>query len=108
MFAADELVVRGIEAAPAGAGDVDLGPGVSGAMLAFGHLDITGDKSRAESPIPRCFHHEHREVAAGPAAARECLVRRLNAKRVTRIILERPVNLTVEIVQEIERVDELT
>ena len=37
MFTADEFVIRRIEAAPSGAGDVDLRPGVSGAMLAFGH-----------------------------------------------------------------------
>jgi hypothetical protein len=49
MFAANGFVVCGSEAAPPGAGDVDLRSGVSGAMLTLSHLDITGDKSRAES-----------------------------------------------------------
>jgi hypothetical protein len=56
-------------------------------MLTLSHLDITRDKSRPESPIPGGLHHEHREVAAGSAAALECLVGQLNSKRVAGIIL---------------------
>ena len=88
MFAANEFVVGGIEATPPGAGDVDLRPGVSGAMLTLSHLDITGDKSRAESPLAGSLHHKHREVAARAAAARKRLVRQLNPKRVTGIIFK--------------------
>ena len=86
MFAANELIVCGIEAAPPGTGDVDLRPGVRGAMLTLSHLDITGDKPRAKSPISGSLHHKHREVAARAAAARKRLVRQLNTKRVTGII----------------------
>jgi hypothetical protein len=57
-------------------------------MLTFGHLDITGDKPRAESPISGSLHHKHREVAARPAAARKRLVRQLNPKRVTGMIFK--------------------
>ena len=49
MFAANELVVCGIEAAPPGTGDVDLRLGVSGAMLTLSHLNITVT-NRAPNP----------------------------------------------------------
>ena len=46
VLAADPLVVGRIEALPAGARHVDLGPGMGRAMLAFTHLDVAGDKAR--------------------------------------------------------------
>src|SRR4029077_15346891 len=51
MLAAGTLVVGGVEAVPARAGDVDFGPGMRGAMLALAHLDVAGDEARAEAPI---------------------------------------------------------
>jgi len=73
MLEANEFVVSGIEAAPARAGKVDLGPGVGGAVLAFPHLDVARDKSRAKAQMPGSLHHEHRVVAAGSGAPRERL-----------------------------------
>ncbi len=49
MLGARDLVVRRIEAAPSRAGDVDFGPRVRRAVLAFLHLDVAGDEARAES-----------------------------------------------------------
>src|SRR6478735_12398595 len=70
MLAAGTLVVGGIEAVPARAGNVDFGPGMRGAMLALAHLDVAGDEARTEPPIPRGLHHQHREVTARSAAER--------------------------------------
>jgi hypothetical protein len=77
-------------------------------MLTLGHLDVSGDKPRPESPISSGLHHKDREVAARPAAAHECLVGQLNALRVTGIILKRSIDVGVQIVQEIKSVDKLS
>jgi len=53
MLGADAFVVRGIKAAPALAGDIDLSPGVGGAVLAFTHLDVAGDKSGPKTDVAR-------------------------------------------------------
>ena len=43
-----EFVIRGIEAEPACAGEVNLRPSMRGTVLAFAHLYVAGDKSRTE------------------------------------------------------------
>ena len=73
MLVAGGFVVRGIEPAPAHAGDVDLRPGVGGAVLAFAHSDVAGNKSRPKTPMAGGLHHEHREVAAGSGTQKERL-----------------------------------
>ena len=68
MFAADKLVVCRIEAAPSGARKVYLRPGMGRAVLSVSKLDISSDKSRAQSPVPCGLHHKDCEVATRPAA----------------------------------------
>ena len=85
MFAANELVVCGIEAAPPAAGDVDLRPGVRGAMLTLSHLTVT---NRAPNPRYRAASIINTAKSRHAAAARKRLVRQLNPKRVTGIIFK--------------------
>src|SRR5262245_5972197 len=68
MLAANDLVVGRIKSVPARAGNVDFRPSMRGAVLTFAHLDVASDESRPEPPMPRAFHHEHREVAARSTA----------------------------------------
>ncbi len=75
MLGANRFIVRGIEADPALAGDIDFGPRMRGAVLAFTHLNIASDKSRPKSPMPRRLHHEDRIVPAGSCPQKECLAR---------------------------------
>src|SRR5580700_7685019 len=56
VLVAGNLVVGRVETTPACAWDVDLSPGVGGAVLTFRHLNIPAHKSRPESPVPCCFH----------------------------------------------------
>src|ERR1700733_13955099 len=107
MFAASEFIVGGIVAAPPGTGNIDLGPGVSCAMLTLGHLDVSGDKSSAETPIAGGLHHQHREVTARSTTEPERVVGQLNPERVAGIILERPIDVRVEIIQQVKSVDDL-
>lgn len=74
MFAAGEFVVCGIVAAPPGTGNIYLCPGVSCAMLTLGHLDVPGDKSCAETPVPGGLHHKDGKVTARSAAEPKCVV----------------------------------
>ncbi len=58
-------------------------------------------------PVPSGLHHQHCEITAGSAAEPERVVRQLNPERLAGVVLERPVDVRVEIVQQIERVDDL-
>src|ERR1700722_16556214 len=107
MFAANEFIVGGIVAAPPSTGNIDLGPGVGCAMLTLGHLDVSGDKPRTETPIAGGLHHQHREVTARSATEPERVVGQLNPERVAGIILERPIDVCVEIIEQIKSVDDL-
>src|SRR5262247_3956727 len=53
MLTANDLVVGRIKSVPARAGNVDFGPSMRGAVLTFAHLDVAGDESRPEPPMPR-------------------------------------------------------
>src|SRR6516164_9755995 len=79
MLAANDLVVSRIKSVPARAGNVDFRPSMRGTVLAFAHLDVASDESRPEPPMPRAFHHEHREVAARSTTERQRLVRQLDS-----------------------------
>src|SRR5262245_63110935 len=79
MLTASDLVVGWIKSVPARAGNVDFRPSMRGAVLTFAHLDVAGDESRPESPMPRVLHHEHGEVAARSTAECQRLVRQLDS-----------------------------
>ncbi len=107
MLEAGAFVVRGIEAAPALAGHVDLRPGVRGAVLAFTHSDVAGDKSRSETPMSRGFHHEDRVVAAGSGAQSERPAGELDAGFLAANVLEGFIDMRVQLVQEFGGVNQL-
>src|SRR5215831_16075089 len=79
MLAANDLVVGWIKSVPARAGNVDFRPSMRGAVLTFAHLDVASDESRPKPPMPRAFHHEHREIAARSTAERQRLVWQLDS-----------------------------
>src|SRR5271169_2824559 len=108
MLATGDLVVCRIEAVPACAGDVDLGPSVSCTVLSFSHLDISGDESRREPPMPNGFHHEHCEVAARSTAMHQCLVRQLDSGLFAVGILKGFIDVSVQFAQEIKSADNLS
>src|SRR5262245_60104089 len=107
VLGAGALVVGRIEAVPARPGEIHLRPGVGGAVLSLAHLDVPGDEARAEAPVARGFHHEHRVVPAGSTAELERLVRQLHAGVVARNVTERLVDVRVQRVQQVEGVDDL-
>src|SRR5262245_43986402 len=49
MLETGEFVVSRIETSPARSGNIDLGPGMGSAMLAFAHYDIARDQSRPKT-----------------------------------------------------------
>lgn len=102
-----EFVVGGVEAVPACAGEVDFGPGVGGAVLAGGHLDVAGDEAGAEAPVAGGFHHEDGIVAAGAGAEGEGFVGELDAGVVALGVFEGFVDVGVEVGKEVEGVDDL-
>src|SRR6516165_2244860 len=59
MLEPGEFVVRRIETSPTRSGNIDLGPGMGGAVLAFAHYDIARDKSCRKTQMPGSLHHEH-------------------------------------------------
>jgi hypothetical protein len=90
-FAGEQARGR-IEADPAGAGDVDLGPGmqvgevVVGAGGAVERLDVgfqldqvTGGEARGEAEVAQCLHQQPGRVAAGTALEFQGFLRRLHA-----------------------------
>src|SRR5262249_46664046 len=79
MLAANDLVVGRFKSVPARAGNGDFRPSMGGAVLTFAHLDVASDESRPEPPMPRAFHHEHREVAARSTTEHQRLVRQLDS-----------------------------
>jgi hypothetical protein len=108
MLGADGFVVGGIKAEPAPAGDIDFGPGVGGAVLAFTHLDIASDKSCPKTPMARGFHHEHRIVSAGPGTQKERPARKLDAGLLAANVFEGFVDMRIQVVQEFRSLNELT
>src|SRR5271157_296610 len=106
MLGAGEFVVRGIVAPPARAGNVDLGPGVGGTVLARAHLDVAGDKSRSKTPMPGSLHHEHGIVAARSGAQSERLAGKLDSGIMAGVVSESFVDAGVQLVQELGGVDE--
>src|SRR5262245_49061560 len=79
MLAANELVVGRIKSVPARAGNVDFRPSIRGTVLTFSHLDLAIDEPVPNPPMPRAFHHEHREVAARSTTEHQRLVRQLDS-----------------------------
>src|SRR5215470_7705847 len=79
MLAATDLVVGRIKSVPARGGNVDFRPSMRGAVLTFAHLDVASDESCPKPPMPRAFHHEHREVAARSTTEHQRLVRQLDS-----------------------------
>ena len=53
---AREAIVRGIEATPACAGNIDFRPGVRCAVLALVHLNVARDEACPKPPLPRSLH----------------------------------------------------
>ena len=88
MLATNDFVVGRIKAVPTRARNVDFRPSMRGTVLTFAHLDVASDESRPEPPMPRAFHHEHREVAARSTAERQRLVRQLDSRLLASGILE--------------------
>src|SRR5258708_23474051 len=107
MLGAGEFVIRGIEAAPARAGDVNLRPSVGGTVLTFAHLYVAGDKSRTKPPMPGSLHHQHRVVPAGSSTQGERLAGELDTGILAAGGFEGFVNARVQLVQEVERINEL-
>src|SRR5271166_5918790 len=107
MLGANEFVVRGIEASPARARNVDLRPGVGRTVLALAHLDVASDKSRRKTPMPGSLHHEHGIVAARSTAQCERLAGELNTRVIAGVVSESFVDARIQLVQEVGGVDEL-
>src|SRR5271157_1806571 len=107
MLGADGLVVSGIKAEPTPAGDIDFGPGVGGAVLAFTHLDIASDKSCPKTPMARGFHHEHRIISTGPGTQKERLAGKLDPGLLAANVFEGFVDLRIQLVQEFGSPNEL-
>src|SRR5262249_6032954 len=104
---ASDLVGR-IKSVPARAGNVDFRPSMRGAVLTFAHLDVAGDESRPEPPMPRALHHEHREVAARSSTEHQRLVRQLDSGFLAPGIFERLMDVSIELVQKIEGANDLS
>ena len=79
MVVADHLPGRGVEAFPAGAGQVDFRPGVGCALAPRkrGRIEIAADKTRRQSQAMAGFDEQSRKVAAGTGTlgqgSRRCL-----------------------------------
>src|SRR5262245_61708975 len=108
MLAANDLVIGRIKSVPARARNVDFRPSMRGAVLTFAHLDVAGDESRPEPPMPRALHHEHREVAARSTAECQRLVRQLDSGLLAPGIFERLMDVSIELVQKIEGANDLS
>src|SRR5262249_49672326 len=89
-------------------GNVDFRPSMRGAVLTFAHLDVAGDESRPEPPMPRALHHEHREVAARSSTEHQRLVRQLDSGFLAPGIFERLMDVSIELVQKIEGANDLS
>src|SRR5262245_1364238 len=107
MLVAGALVVGRIEAMPARPWNIDLGPRMGSAMLTLRHLDVSGDEPCGKTPMPGGFHHENREVAARTAAERERVAGQLNSRLGAVGILERPKDMRVQLLEELERANDL-
>jgi hypothetical protein len=107
MLGADRFVVGRVIAKPPPAGNINFGPGVGGAVLAFTHLDIPSDKSGPKPPVARRFHHEHRKIPARPGAQKERPARKLDSGLLAANIFERLINMRIQLAQEFRSPDEL-
>ena len=88
---------RRIEVDPAGAGNVDLDPGMGVAadctvVDVIGKMQISGHKPRGDSKRAQRCNHEHREVATTPAREGEGPDRVLDSLLVPRHVLEGPLD----------------
>src|ERR1700719_5217283 len=95
---ADEILIshhaaRRIEVDPAGAGHVDLHPGVHVAadeivVIIVGQMHISRDEPRRKSTGAQRSDHQDREIATAPAAEFKRPYRILNALLMPRDVLE--------------------
>src|SRR5262249_7781949 len=83
-------------------------PSMRGTVLTFAHLDVASDESCPEPPMPRAFHHEHREAAARSTTEHQRLVRQLDSGLLAPGIFERLMDVSIEAVQKVESADDLS
>ena len=89
---------RGIEVDPAGAGDVDLDPGMGVAprdavvVVVIVKMQISGNEPRGDSKRAQRRDHERRKVATAPAGELQGPDRVLNSLLMSRHMLEGPVD----------------
>ena len=98
-----------IEVDPAGAGNVDLDPGVSVAVgnifvVVIGQMHVSGHEARSNSARAQYRDHEHSKVATTPAAEIEGADRILNSLLVSRYVLEGPPDGPCHVDQQFVRV----
>ncbi len=116
MALAAEQAGGRVHADPAGAGNIDLGPGVQvgeilvGALRAVERVDvgaqldqIAGDEARREAELAQDLHQQPGRVAAGAGAQRQRLLGLLHAGLHADHIADRLLQLGVELDEEIDR-----
>lgn len=85
QVAVADNAVRGIEFHPAGAGQINLTPGVGRSAaegrrsVAISNIDIAGDEARSEPQCSGCLHRQQSEIPAGAAPKLQGLERRLRS-----------------------------
>src|ERR1044072_3012802 len=107
MFVAGKLVVGGIKAVPTGTRNIDLRPGMCGAVLTFVHLDVPRDEPRPETPMPCGLHHEDREIPGRAAASSKRVTRQLDSRIVAMSVFERLKDVCVQFLEKLERTHDL-
>ena len=111
---------RGIEADPAGAGNIDFGPGMQVGEIGFGaggafdrqyvrpKLDeIAGDEAGRQADVPHDLHQQPCRIAAGPGAGGERFLRRLHARLHAHEIADRVLQAHIEFDQKVDGVARL-
>ena len=104
-----------VEPDPAGAGQIDLGPGVQIGKIAFDLAraldrvnvgtqlhEIAGDEARREAEVAEDMDQQPRRVAARPGASSQRLFRRLNARLHPDDVADLFLQLRVQFDQEID------
>src|SRR5262249_60175595 len=102
MLAANDLVVGRIKSVPARARNVDFRPSMRGTVLTFVHLDVASDESCPEPPMPRAFHHEHREVTARSTTEHQRLGRQLDSGPLAPGIFESFIDEHIQLMHKIK------
>ena len=111
---------RGVEADPAGAGDIHFGPGVQVGEIEIGAggsverfqvrpqlNEIAGDEARRQSDVPEDLHQEPRRIAARAGAGGERLLRRLHARLHAHDVADHVRQALIELDQKVDGVARL-